>query len=226
MHAIFGLRLSYAIVQNTNIFLHRQTVDIRQLMLNPYEVIRAAPWLRDEVDMVFLCVHKDLYGLAPLFSPARSFSLTSIQLAKMVMNPWHFFLEKTTATPKTWTKCTRIKSLKNCILTTPFVPTPYMFHLQRFILNVVQVSDIILQLLTFLDSSNWPHASSLSSDSPHLAWYNVLLSAPMSVPAFYRYTGSLRTLKNVENELCGFFLGGGGCTSRTQKNSHRIYTSP
>ena len=112
MHAIFGLRLSYAIVQNTNIFLHRQTVDIRQLMLNPYEVIRAAPWLRDEVDMVFLCVHKDLYGLAPLFSPARSFSLTSIQLAKMVMNPWHFFLEKTTATPKTWTIWTRTKSLK------------------------------------------------------------------------------------------------------------------
>ena len=31
-------------------------------MLNPYVVICATPWLCDAVDMVSLCVYRDLYG--------------------------------------------------------------------------------------------------------------------------------------------------------------------
>ena len=43
-------------------FLHLQTANLRQLILNPYAVIHAAPCSCDAVDMVSLSVYADLYG--------------------------------------------------------------------------------------------------------------------------------------------------------------------
>ena len=51
------------ILLNPNIFMHIQTSDLRQLMLNTYVVICAGSLLRHAVDMLSLCVYKNLYGV-------------------------------------------------------------------------------------------------------------------------------------------------------------------
>ena len=60
-----------------------QTVDLRQLMLNPYVVIRAAPLLRHAVDMFSLCLNQDLYGLN-----ARSKSVEALKTKPRLRKMW------------------------------------------------------------------------------------------------------------------------------------------
>ena len=47
--------------------------DLRYLMLNPYVVIRAGSLLRHAVDMLSLCVYKDLYELSLEYIPHKQF---------------------------------------------------------------------------------------------------------------------------------------------------------
>ena len=73
MQAIIGLRLRWAVLLNPNIFLHIQTADLRQLMLNPNVRIRAAPLLRHAVDMVFIKISMEQADCELLWQPLRSY---------------------------------------------------------------------------------------------------------------------------------------------------------
>ena len=55
-------------MENKFLLGNLNTAHLRQLMLSPYVVIHAAPWSRDAVHMVALCVYCNLYGISGLAS--------------------------------------------------------------------------------------------------------------------------------------------------------------